>query len=73
MYGGRREVRAVLYMGTLVATRHNPVIQALYARLRAAGKAKKVALTACRHKLLTIMNAMVKSLTPWQPREVAIA
>jgi transposase len=73
VYGGRSEVRAVLYMGTLVATRYNPIITAMYARLRAAGKAKKVALTACMHKLLTIMNAMVKSLTPWQPREVAIA
>ena len=73
VYGGRREVRAVLYMGALVATRCNPVIKVLYTRLRAAGKAKKVALTACMHKLLTIMNAMVRSLTPWQPREVAIA
>ena len=71
--GGRAEVRAVLYMGALVATKHNPVIKAFYARLCAAGKAKKVALTACMHKLLTIMNAMVRDRTPWQPREVAIA
>src|SRR5207237_176154 len=59
VYGGRAEVRAVLYMGALVATRHNPVIKTFYERLLAAGKAKKVALTACMHKLLTIMNAMV--------------
>jgi transposase len=70
VYGGRAPVRAVLYMGTLVATKHNPVIKAFYDRLCAAGKAKKVALTACMHKLLTILNAMVKHQTPWQPREV---
>lgn len=73
VYGGRAEVRAVLYMGALVATRHNPVIKAFYERLRAAGKAKTVALTACLHKLLTIMNAMVRDLKRWQPREVSIA
>lgn len=73
VYGGRAPVRAVLSMGTLVATKHNPVIKAFYERLCAAGKAKKVALTACMHKLLTILNAMVKHQTPWQPREVPIA
>ena len=73
VYGGRAEVRAVLYMGALVATKHNPVIKAFYKRLCAAGKAKKVALTACMHKLLTIMNAMVRDMIPWQPREVSIA
>jgi len=73
VYGGRAEVRAVLYMGTLVATRYNPVIKAFYDRLCAAGKTKKVALTACMRKLLTIMNAMVRDLKPWQPREVSIA
>jgi transposase len=67
IWGGRAPVRAVLYMATLVATRHNPVIQTFYRRLLAAGKAKKVALTACMRKLLTILNAMVKSQTPWQP------
>ena len=56
-----------------MATKHNPVIKAFYTRLCAAGKAKKVALTACMHKLLTIMNAMVRALKPWQPQEVAIA
>jgi len=64
--GGRASVRAVLYMGALTASRCNPVIQAFYARLRAAGKATKVALTACMHKLLLILNAMVKHQTPWR-------
>ena len=73
VYGGRAEVRAVLSMGALVATRHNPVIKAFYERLLAAGKAKQVALTACLHTLLTIMNAMVRDLKRWQPREVPIA
>ena len=72
-YGGRAEVRAVLSMGALVATRHHPVITALYERRLAAGKAKQVALTACLHTLLTIMNAMVRDLKRWQPREVPIA
>ena len=72
-WGGRAQGRAVLYMGTLVATRHNPVIKTFYERLCAAGKAKKVALTACMRKLLTILNAMLKHRTPWQPREASIA
>ena len=71
IWGGRAPLRATLYMATLVAVRHNPVLKAFYARLLAAGKAKKVALTACMRKLLTILNAMVKHQTPWQPREVA--
>ena len=66
VWGGRAHVRAVLYMAALTATRYNPVIRAFYARLCAAGKAKKVALTACMRKLLTILNAMLKSRTPWQ-------
>jgi transposase len=73
IWGGRAPLRATLYMATLVAVRHNPVIKAFYERLCAAGKAKKVALVACMRKLLTILNAMVKHQTPWQPREVAIA
>jgi transposase len=73
IWGGRAPLRATLYMATLVAVRHNPVLHACYARLLAAGKAKKVALVACMRKLLTILNAMVKHQTPWQPREVAIA
>lgn len=72
VWGGRGGVRAVWYMGTLVATRFNPVIKAFYTRLLAAGKGKKVALTACMRKLLTIMNAMVRDMHPWQPQEVVI-
>lgn len=66
IWGGRGQVRAVLYMAALAATRHNAVIKEYYARLCAAGKAKKVALVACMHKLLTILNAMVKQGTAWQ-------
>lgn len=68
IWGGRAAVRSVLYMSTLVATRHNPVIREFYERLLAAGKAKKVALIACMRKLLTILNAMVKNQQRWQPR-----
>lgn len=67
IWGGRATVRGALYMAALVATRYNPVIRTFYQRLLAAGKAKKVALTACMHKLLIILNAMVKHGTPWQP------
>src|SRR6266446_1287828 len=70
IWGGRAHVRTVLYMGTLGATRFNPQIKVFYDRLLAAGKVKKVALTACMHKLLTILNAMLKHRTPWQPQEV---
>ena len=64
IWGGRAVVRSVLYMSAVVAARHNPVIKAFYQRLRAAGKVPKVALVACMHKLLTILNAMVKHRTP---------
>ena len=64
--GGRAGVRTALYMPTVVATRHNPVIRALYLRLRAAGKKPKVALTACMRKLLAILNAMLRDGTPWR-------
>ena len=57
-------------MGTLVATRSNPQIKAFYERLRAAGKVKNVALTACMQKCLTILNAMLKHRTPWKAQEV---
>ena len=60
-------VRAALYMGTLVSTRHNPVLRAFYQRLCAAGKPKKVALTACMRKLLTILNVMVRECRHWDP------
>ena len=65
VWGGRAHVRAALYMSALVATRFNPALRAFYQRLCAAGKAKKVALTACMRKLLTILNAMLKSRTRW--------
>ncbi len=67
IWGGRASVRSVLYMSTLVATRHNPVIKAFYKKLCAAGKLKKVALTACMRKLLTILNAMIRNRTRWSP------
>jgi transposase len=73
IWGGRAHVRTTLYMSTLVAVRYNPVLKTFYERLRAAGKAAKVALTACMRKLLTILHAMVKHHTPWQPQELAIA
>jgi len=70
IWGGRAEVRAVLYMATLSATRFNPVIRTFYQRLLQAGKDFKVALTACMRKLLTILNAIVRSQTPWQEKAV---
>jgi transposase len=66
VWGGRAPVRAVLYMSTLVAVRHNPVLKVFYARLRAAGKAPKLALTACMRKLLTMLNAMARDGLAWQ-------
>lgn len=65
--GGRGQLRRTLYMATLTATRHNPVIRAFYERLLAAGKLKKVALVACVRKLLTILNAMVRDGHPFDP------
>jgi transposase len=70
IWGGRAPGRTVLDMGTLVATRCTPRSKAFYARRLAAGKGKKVALTACRRQLLTILNAMLKHRTPWQVQEV---
>jgi transposase len=63
--GGRFDVRRVLYMATLTAARHNPVIKTFYERLLAAGKLPKVALIACMRKLLTALNAMVRTNKPW--------
>jgi transposase len=63
--GGRFEIRRVLYMATLTAARHNPAIKVFYDRLLAAGKLPKVALVACMRKLLTTLNAMVKTNKPW--------
>jgi transposase len=65
--GGRPAVRTALFMAALVGTRWNPVIKELYDRLIKAGKCKMVALTACVHKLLLILNAMVRDGTFWQP------
>jgi len=67
VWGGRASVRAVLYMATLTATRHNPTIATFYTRLTAIGKPKKLALTACMRKLLTILNAILKHRTPYSP------
>jgi transposase len=64
--GGRGHVRASLYMGAVVAIRHNPIIQAFYTRLVERGKSKKLALTACVHKMLVILNAMVRDNLPWR-------
>jgi transposase len=66
IWGGRAHVRVALSMAALVATRSNPVIRTFYQRLCQAGKAKKLALTACMRKLLTILNVMVKSRPPWR-------
>jgi len=64
--GGRFEIRRVLYMATLTATRRNPVIKTFYQRLIVAGKLPKVALVACMRKLLTVLNAMVRTNKPWE-------
>jgi len=72
-WGGRAEVRATLYMATWSAIQHNPVIRAFYDRLRARGKLEKVAVTACMHKLLTILNALLRTGTRWDPQMAAAA
>ena len=66
VWGGRGPVRAALYMGALVATRHNPALKEFYGRLLAAGKPKKVALVACMRKLLSILNAVMRDRTLWR-------
>ncbi len=66
VWGGRGHLRSVLFVATLAATRSNPVIRTFYQRLREAGKPFKVALTACMRKQLTILNAIIKTQTPWQ-------
>lgn len=66
IFGGRADVRSVLYMATLSATKHNPFIRTFYARLIQHGKEKKVALTACMRKLLIILNAMLRTNQPWR-------
>lgn len=71
IWGGRAPVRSALYMAALVATRWNPAAKATYARLLAAGKPKKVALTAVARKLLTTLNAMLRDRKHWQPQLAA--
>lgn len=66
-WGGRREVRTVLYMAAVAAVHHNPVIRDFYQRLRARGKSFKVAVVACMRKLLIILNAMIKHGQAWNP------
>jgi len=66
VYGGRADVRSVLYMAALAAKKFNPVIRKFYARLIQNGKEKKVALTACMRKLLVILNVMMRTNQPWR-------
>ena len=73
VWGGRSIVRSTLHMATLSAVRFNPVIKAFYDRLLAAGKPKKVALTACSHKLLRILNAMARTGQPWNEEFHAVS
>jgi transposase len=73
IWGGREDVRSVLYMATLAAVRSNPVIRRFYQRLRTVGKKPKVALTACMRKLLVILNAIARDRTPWNPNNALSA
>ena len=73
IYGGRGSVRSALYMATLAATRHNPVIKECYDRFIKAGKAPKVALVACMRKFLVILNAMLRNGTPWKEQACSLA
>ena len=68
-FGGRSQVRRTLYMAALSASRTNPVIKRFYQRLLANGKLKKVALTACMRKLLSIVNTMLLRMEPWRPTQ----
>jgi transposase len=72
-WGGRSSLRSVLYMATICATRSNPLIRSFYTRLKAAGKPSKVAIVACMRKLLTILNAMIKHKTMWNPAKFSFA
>jgi transposase len=67
-WGGRAHVRAALYMATISAIRCNPVIKAYYQRLKDRGKKSKVAIVACMHKLLRILNAMIRDGKKWEPK-----
>ena len=72
IWGGRSIVRSTLYMATLSAVQYNPVIKVFYDRLLAAGKPKKVAMTACSHKMLRILNAMARTGQPWSDQIHAV-
>ena len=67
IWGGRAEVRSVMFMATMSAIRYNPVIRVFHSRLIAARKPKKVAIVACMRKLLTILNAMLRDQAAWNP------
>ena len=73
IYGGRAQLRRVLYMAALTASRHNPVIKEFYQRLRANQKPFKVAITACMRKLLAIINVMVRDSTTWNSPDVPVS
>jgi transposase len=73
IWGGRADVRAVLYMATVAALRTNAPIKRFYLHLTAVGKPPKVAITACMRKLLTILNTMLRNNTPWRPAEPVVA
>ncbi len=65
IWGGRAELRSVLYMAAMTGIRHNPMLRKFYKRLCAAGKPRKVALTACMRKLITVLNVMMRNNTHW--------
>jgi transposase len=70
IWGGRAAVRTALYMAALAACRFNPVFSAFYQRLLTSGKPHKVAIVACMRKLLTVLNAIVRDGSPWNPTPV---
>jgi transposase len=71
VWAGRQQVRTALYMAALTATRFNPAIRTFYQRLVRAGKPKKLALTAAMRKLIIILNAILRTSTPWRAMEKA--
>jgi transposase len=73
IYGGRAQLRRVLYMAALTASRHNPVLKEFYQRLRSNQKSFKVAITACMRKLLTIINVLMRDSTTWKSPQVSVA
>jgi transposase len=72
IWGGRGDVRTVLYMSSLVAVRRNPSLRDFYRRLRSAGKTPKMALTACMRKLIVLLNAILKSGVPFAETGLAV-